>query len=580
MVQQVGFEPHAILVADMVGYSQWLARQPVATHAAFTKHVREAFQPSVRGHAGQVVKTTGDGIVAIFKSTGDAESCARDIQTRLKHQEAGSTPDVALTYRVAVHYGEIMVLPDDVFGLEVNTAMHMQGLAPPGGVCISGNLFFRLDEQDRARYRYVGRRYVKNIPDPLDVYLYSQPSPPTTAAPGVRRRVLSPPPRLGIADLHAFAEHEPQRIIAKFAQDALMEGLSRFRDLFAVSPIGTEIAQSSARTGRLREYLSNELALEYLVHGSCLVGSGAMTLMIHFEYLKRRDLIWAAKVKIDLKDLDAIASAVTNQCVTPMVLHFQRNESESWDAFQHSRDEQLFREARRLIAQRTLAATDQARRILAGILQRCGDIGNVYVALARAEHSHGQLLAGEEFVEALERASDYARKAIEIDDLNSRAHGELALQDLFLKRHDSAIDNYRRALRLNPYDPLLLADWADCLTHTGKADEALPVLENLRGSWPSDKAFVVWNLCDAEWAMNRPDRIIELLRSEPDLPHVHRYLAASYAKVGRMAEARRHAEKVRAHQPNFSAKAWSDVVPYSNRDAAEEYTEFLRRAGL
>lgn len=580
MDQQYSFEPHAILVADMVGYSRWLARQPVATHTTFTIHVRDVFHPAVRAHAGQVVKTTGDGIVAIFKNTHDAEICARDIQTRLRSQDPSSDPEIGLTYRVAVHYGKIMILPDDVFGLDVNAAMHMQGLAPPGGICISGDLFFRLDEQQKAPYTHVGRRYIKNIADPFDVYLYEHQFPATAPPPGIRRRVLSPPPRLGIAELHAHTDHESQRILATFAQDALMENLSRFRDLFTVSPIGTEIAQSAAHTGKLREYLLNELALEYLVHGSCLVGNEAMTLTIHFEYLTRRELIWATKVRIALEDLDAIARTITNQCVTPLVLHFQRNEAESWDALRDSQDEQLFREARRLIAQRTLAATDQARRILAGIIERSGEIGNVYVALARAEHSHGQLLAGERFIEALERARDYARRAIELDDLNPRAHGELALQDLFLKRHGSAVDSYERALQLNPYDPMLLADWADCLTHTGRAEEALPILEDLSGSWSSDKAWVEWNLCDAEWALNRPENIIELLRDKPDLPHVHRYLAASYAKLDRMTEARRHAERVRAHQPNFSAKAWSRVPPHADRDAAEEYADFLAKAGL
>jgi tetratricopeptide (TPR) repeat protein len=392
--------------------------------------------------------------------------------------------------------------------------------------------------------------------------------------------MLSPPPRLGIADLHAYTEREAQRVVVTFAQEALLEGLSRFRDLFAVSPIGTEVTRSSAKIGKLREYLSKQMALEYLVHGSCFVVSDAVTLIIHFEYLTRRDLVWAGRVKIDPKDLDSIARTITNQCVIPIVLHLQRNEAESWHAFRHSEDERLFREAQRLISQRTLGAMDEARRILAGILKRSGEIGNVYVALARAEHSHGQLLAGEQFVESLERARGYANKAIELDELNPRAHGELALQDLFLKRHSSAVDSYQRALQLNPYDPMLLADWADCLSLMGQGEQALSILENLSASWPSDKAFVEWNRCDAEWAMNRPEKIIELLRDKSDQPHVHRYLAASYAKLGRMREARQHAEKVRAHQPNFSAKAWRDVVPYTNRDAAEEYAEFLRRAGL
>ena len=586
MAQQPNFEPHAILVADMVGYSRWLAHQPVATHSAFMAHLRDVFQPTVRVHTGQVVKTTGDGIVAIFRNTGDAESCARDMQKQLHDRASDFAPDVELKYRVAVHYGNIMVMPDDVFGLDVNAAMHMQSLAPPGGICISGDLFSRLDEQHRRRYTYAGRRYVKNIPEPLDVYLYdlqlgaARQNAGTAQPPVARRGVLSPPPRLGIAELHTYTERASQRLVATFAQEALLEGLSRFRELFALSPIGTEVTQSSAGIGALREHLSKELALEYLVHGSCFIGSEAITLIIHFEHLTRRELIWASKVQIDPKHLESVASTITNQCVIPIVLHLRRNEAEAADVMRRSEDEQLFREAQRLISQRTLTALDQARRILTGILKRSGEIGNVYVALARAEHSHGQLLAGDPFVEALERASGYAKKAIELDELNPRAYGELALQDLFLKRHDSAVDSYQRALQLNPYDPMLLADWADCLSLMGRGEEALAILENIAVSWPSDKAFVEWNQCDAEWAMNRPERIIELLRDKADQPHVHRYLTASYAKLGRMREARRHAAKVREHQPNFTAKAWSEVVPYTNRDAAEEYADFLRMAGL
>jgi Tfp pilus assembly protein PilF len=94
--------------------------------------------------------------------------------------------------------------------------------------------------------------------------------------------------------------------------------------------------------------------------------------------------------------------------------------------------------------------------MLAGILERCGEIGNVYIALARAEHSYGLLLAGQRFVDALEQARVYAKKAIAIDHLNPRAHGELALQDLFLNQHRSAVEGYQRALRPNPHDPVLL----------------------------------------------------------------------------------------------------------------------------
>src|SRR5687768_13596082 len=120
MAQQPTFEPRAILVADMVGYSRWLAHQPAATHMAFTNHVRHVFEPAVRAHAGVLVKTTGDGIVAIFEHPGDAESSAREIQSRLEVPAIDISPGVDLTYRIAVHYGKIMVRPDDIFGIDVN----------------------------------------------------------------------------------------------------------------------------------------------------------------------------------------------------------------------------------------------------------------------------------------------------------------------------------------------------------------------------------------------------------------------------------------------------------------------------
>ena len=121
-----------MLVADMVGYSRWLAQQPVATDAAVADHVRHVFDPAVRAHAGQIVKTTGDGILAIFEEAAAAESAARDIQRRIEQGEVA--PEVCLRYRLAVHYGKVMILPNGVLGIAVNTAMHMQGVAPPGGI--------------------------------------------------------------------------------------------------------------------------------------------------------------------------------------------------------------------------------------------------------------------------------------------------------------------------------------------------------------------------------------------------------------------------------------------------------------
>ena len=127
-----------------------------------------------------------------------------------------------------MHYGKIMVLPSDVFGIDVNAAMHMHALAPPGGICISGRIFALLDEESKAGYTYGGSRYIKNKEDPIDIYLYKQePRPPDQLSHAGRIR-LSVGGDVALRDsgwpsLRSRAELESQRVIVNIAQDVLME---------------------------------------------------------------------------------------------------------------------------------------------------------------------------------------------------------------------------------------------------------------------------------------------------------------------------------------------------------------------
>ena len=144
MPQSPNPEPYAILVADMIGYGRRPATHPKDTHAAFKLHLDRIFVPSVGDHAGRVIKTTGDGIVAIFPDSDQAEQCARVIQCQLAGQAGSPTSPAPIRYRIAIHYGTVVIEQHDVFGLDVNIAIHLQQLAPEAGVCVSGALFGRL----------------------------------------------------------------------------------------------------------------------------------------------------------------------------------------------------------------------------------------------------------------------------------------------------------------------------------------------------------------------------------------------------------------------------------------------------
>jgi predicted Zn-dependent protease len=343
--------------------------------------------------------------------------------------------------------------------------------------------------------------------------------------------------------------------------------------------VRAQVTDAGSHLTKLRDYLANELGLEYLVHGSCIFQGDLIYAIVYLEWLANNELIWSRRLRFDPSRLDDVDRIVLTECVAPIVLYLAQNEAASFNSIRQSDEARRFREARKLLSQRTLPAVARARDLLSQIANDCGEVGEVYIELAHAEHSYGLLVAGEQFPEALERARQHAQKAVDIDDLNPRAHAELALQEMFLRNHAAAAERYQHALRLNPYDPVLKSDWGECLALMGRAQEVLPILQDISAAAPRDRIWVEWNLCDAEWALNRPERVIQILSTSGDLPHVHRYLAASYAKLGKVIEARHHADRVRVHQPNFSAKEWRNVLPWQN-DVAEEYAACLAKAGL
>src|SRR5690606_21303108 len=93
--------------------------------------------PEIARRGGHIVKTTGDGMLAEFASVQDAVRCAIDVQTAMAERERASPPDRRIIYRVGINLGDVVFDEGDVFGDGVNVASRLQGLAQPGGVCIS-----------------------------------------------------------------------------------------------------------------------------------------------------------------------------------------------------------------------------------------------------------------------------------------------------------------------------------------------------------------------------------------------------------------------------------------------------------
>jgi class 3 adenylate cyclase len=160
----------AILAADVAGYSRLMGADEEGTHTRLRAHFAELVQPKILEHRGRVVKNTGDGFLAEFASVVDAVRCAAAVQEGVSDRNFPIPTDERIEFRVGVNLGDVIAEADDIFGDGVNIAARLEGLATPGGVCVSGTVRDHIGDRLPYAFEDMGEKSVKNIARPVRVY--------------------------------------------------------------------------------------------------------------------------------------------------------------------------------------------------------------------------------------------------------------------------------------------------------------------------------------------------------------------------------------------------------------------------
>ena len=160
----------AIVAGDIAGYSRLMQIDEEGTHGRVKRIERDLIEPSIAEHHGRLVKTTGDGFIAIFDSPVEAVRCGIVIQQNMVGRNTSLPKHHWIEYRIGVNLGDVIVEADDVFGDGVNIATRLEGIADPGQVYISGGIYEQIKHKLVCGYESLGDRKVKNITDPVRVY--------------------------------------------------------------------------------------------------------------------------------------------------------------------------------------------------------------------------------------------------------------------------------------------------------------------------------------------------------------------------------------------------------------------------
>src|ERR1700719_829440 len=182
----------AILVADVVGYSRLAGADEDRTLSRLRGLRSDLIDPAIDAHHGRIVKRTGDGSLIEFRSVVDAVRCAIEVQNGMVERNAGLPPDRRVEFRIGIHLGDVVEESDgDLMGDGVNIAARLEGIADPGGICLSEDAYRQVKSRLDLALSDLGPTQLKNIAEPVRVYSLEV-GKPTQAQP------VKPPPAKAI----------------------------------------------------------------------------------------------------------------------------------------------------------------------------------------------------------------------------------------------------------------------------------------------------------------------------------------------------------------------------------------------
>ena len=312
--QRVGRKLAAIFAADVAGYSRLMGLDEVGTLRLLTGH-REIMDDLIAEHGGRIANTAGDSVLAEFPSAVDAVQCAVEAQDRLAEANERLPADSRLEFRIGVHVGDVVVRGGDLFGDGVNIAARLQGLAAPGGVCISGTVHEHVRKLPTLRFSDLGPQAVKNIDDPVRAYLLAARGATEVAGGGTERPQPLPlpdKPSIAVLPFTNMSGDPEQEYFADGLVEEIITGLSRVRSFFV-------IARNSSFTYKNRavdvRQVSRELGVRYVLEGSIRKAGSRVRIVGQLIDAATGHHIWADRFEGDIGDIFDLQDKVTESVV-------------------------------------------------------------------------------------------------------------------------------------------------------------------------------------------------------------------------------------------------------------------------
>src|SRR6266481_4366474 len=505
------------------------------------KAVRKALvDPTIAAHRGRIVKTTGDGMLVEFASAVDAVRCAIEVQHGIAGQSAAGLPHTRIEFRIGIHVGDIIIDDNDIFGDGVNIAARLEGMAEPGGVCISDDTYRQIRDRVDAAFDDKGETALKNIARPVRVFALADAEQPAT-------KVIEPVPPLALPDKPSIAVLPFQNMSGDPEQEYFADGmvediiteLSRIRWLFVIARNSTFTYKGQAVDVKR---VARELGVRYVLEGSVRKGGNRVRITAQLIDAATGSHIWAERYDRDLNDIFAVQDEITAsvagviepalaEAEQQRVLRKPPERLDAWEAYQRG----LWHFNKYGPEENQTAQVFFRQAIALDPNFAPGHYGNALALQWEIWH-----FSTRPFSEVQGTAREEAQVAVSLDDKDAMAHAVLAHMMMWGGEWEAAIAEARTAVALNPNSAFVIGMLGCVLGFGGYREEALERLQQAMRASPHDPLIWLWSIWRALLQFFSRDFVAALqtlrqvVRLRPSYASPYEYVAASLACLGQL----------------------------------------------
>ncbi|TGS16865.1 adenylate/guanylate cyclase domain-containing protein [Mesorhizobium sp. M2E.F.Ca.ET.209.01.1.1] len=573
----------AILAADVVGYSRLASEDEDRTLARLRALRSDLIDPTIAVHNGRVIKRTGDGALVEFRSVVDAVRCAIEVQNGMVERNAGVPQGRRIDFRIGVHLGDVVEESDgDLMGDGVNIASRLEGVAAPGSICLSEDAYRQVKARLDLSVTDLGNTQLKNIPEPIRVYLLQVGIAKKTAATSesaTSHQARATPPKLSIAVLpfvNMSGDAEQEFFTDGLTEDIITD-LSNVPGFFVIARNSTFACKGKSIDVR---HIAQDLGVRYILEGSARRSVERLRINVQLiDAGSGGNHVWAERFDRDLADIFSVQDEVTRRVVEAIsgklgekniVARSRPSNLKAYDLCVRSRGKWNI----------SRSDNDDARSALESAValdqNYCEAHSNLALALL-----FGWVVWGEPQIPGRGKALMHAQRAVEIDPGDSHARRILGCVQLFERNWDEAKSEFDAAIRINPNNSDAVAWMGELEIYLGKPQAALTACAEALRLNPRPPGWYFWIIGMAQISTGHyEEAVASLSRDETYGTGSREHLIAALALAGRVPEAREEARLFLAENPDWKIADFTTNLPFKSMITAQPFVDGWRLAGL